>query len=157
MEANRLAEKQSFHTTLHQTGNNTGIVVPPEVVEALNAGKKPAVTVTLNGQYSYRNSIASMGGRYLISFSSDHRAASGIKGGDEIDVELELDTAPRTVEVPDDFQAALDEDEAAKTFFESLAYSHRLRHVLAINDAKTPETRTRRIEKALEMLRAGKK
>ncbi len=152
-----MADKQTFHTTLHQTGNNTGIVVPTEVVEALNAGKKPAVTVTLNGQYSYRNSIASMGGQYLISFSSDHRAASGITGGDEIDVELELDTAPRVVEVPEDLQAALDNDVTAKTFFDGLAYSHKLRHVLAINDAKTPETRTRRIAKALEMLRAGKK
>jgi hypothetical protein len=152
-----MADKQSFHTTLLQDGNNTGIVVPPEVVDALNSGKRPAVSITVNGGYTYRNTVTVMGGQYMISFSSAHRAASGIAGGDEIDVELELDTAPRTVEVPDDFQTALNSDEAARVFFGSLAYSHKLRHVLAINDAKTPETRARRIEKAMEMLHDGKK
>jgi hypothetical protein len=152
-----MAEKLTFHTTLHLTGRNTGIIVPPEVVDALGAGKKPAVAVTVNNHYTYRSSIASMSGQFMIPVSAERRGEANIAGGDEIDVALELDTTPRTVEVPEDFRAALDADEHAKTFFEGLSYSNQLRHVLSINDAKTPETRTRRIDKALETLRAGKK
>lgn len=148
-----------FHTTLFQAGdmNATGIEIPPEIVEALGAGKRPAVTVTLNDTYSYRNTVAVMGGRYMVGVSAAHRAAAGVKGGDEIDVEVQLDSAPRVVDVPADFQTALDADREAKRFFENLAYSHKSRHVLTINDAKTPETRQRRIEKAVAMLREGKK
>lgn len=145
-----------FQTTILQTGNNTGIEVPVEVVESLGAGKKPAVVVTV-GDYSYRSSIASMGGKFLIPLSAERRVESGIKGGDAVAVELTLDDAPREVVVPEDLSAALSGDAAAQAFFDKLAYSHKLRHVLAINDAKTPETRQRRIDKALEMLRAGKK
>jgi hypothetical protein len=149
---------QTFRATLLQSGKTaTGIEVPPAVVEGLGAGKKPAVTVTLNGNHTYRTSVGSMGGKFMLPDSAEQRAGANVAAGDEIEVRIELDTAPRTVEVPADFQAALEDDEAAKTFFESLAYSHKLRHVLAINDAKTPETRARRIEKAIEMLRAEKK
>jgi hypothetical protein len=130
--------------------------VPPEVIEALGGGKKPKVAVSING-FEYRSTVAVMGGKFMISFSSDKRAASGIKGGDPIDVTLELDTTPREVDIPADFAAALDAEPAAKTFFDSLAYSHQLRHVLSITDAKTDETRTKRIAKAMDMLRAGKK
>jgi hypothetical protein len=152
-----MAEKQIFHTTLHLTGRNTGIIVPPEIVEALGAGRKPAVSVTINDNYSYRSSIASMGGQFMIPVSAERRDEANIAGGDEIDVALELDTEPRTIEVPEDLQAALDNNEAAKTFFDSLSYSNKLRHVLSINEAKTPETRARRLEKAMETLRTGKK
>ena len=96
-----------FETTMSLSGNNTGIEVPPEVIEGLGAGRKPPVVVTVNG-YEYRSTVAVMGGRYLIPFSSDKRAATGIQGGDPIVVDLEVDTAPRTVEVPDDLAAALD-------------------------------------------------
>lgn len=137
--------------------NATGIEIPPEVVESLGAGKRPAVTVTLNDRYSYRNTVAVMGGAYMVGVSAAHRAAAGIKGGDEIDVELQLDTAPRVVDVPEDFQAALDAEPEAKAFFEALSYSNKSRHVLGINDAKTPETRQRRIDKAVATLREGKK
>ncbi|NEC21509.1 DUF1905 domain-containing protein, partial [Streptomyces parvus] len=95
-----------FSTTMFQTGNNTGIEVPEDVVEALGAGKRPPVNVTVNG-YAYRSTIAPMGGQYLIPFSSDKRKATGIGGGDAIEVELTLDTAPRTVEPPEDLAAAL--------------------------------------------------
>lgn len=145
-----------FKTTILQTGNNTGIEVPPEVVEGLGGGKKPAVAVTVSG-YSYRSSIAVMGGKFLIPLSAERRAESGIKGGDAVEVELALDDKPREVTVPDDLAAALAGDAAAKTFFETLSYSNRLRHVLSVTDAKTPETRQRRIDKVLEMMRAGKK
>ena len=96
-----------FSTTMFQMGNNTGIEVPADVVAALGAGKRPPVVVNVNG-YEYRSTVAPMGGKYLLPFSADRRTESGIKGGDAIDVELTVDTAPRTVEIPDDLQAALD-------------------------------------------------
>ena len=145
-----------FETRIFQSGNNTGIEVPAEVVEGLGGGKKPAVAVTVSG-YSYRSSIAVMGGKFLIPLSAERRAESGIKGGDAVEVELALDDKPREVTVPDDLAAALAGDAAAKTFFETLSYSNRLRHVLSVTDAKTPETRQRRIDKVMEMMRAGKK
>ncbi len=145
-----------FKTTILQSGNNTGIEVPAEVVESLGGGKKPAVAVTV-GNYAYRSSIAVMGGKFLIPLSAERRAESGIKGGDAVEVELALDTQPREVVVPEDLSVALAGDAAAKAFFETLSYSNKLRHVLSITDAKTPETRARRIDKALETLRSGKK
>ena len=94
-----MAATASFSSTLLLDGNNTGIEVPDEVVEQLGAGKRPPVIVTVNG-FTYRSTVAVMGGRNLISFSSDKRAATGLAGGDAIEVTLELDTEPRTVEVP---------------------------------------------------------
>lgn len=135
----------TFRTTLIATGKNTtGIQVPEEIVSALGPGKRPAVNVTINGTFQYRTTVAPMGGAYWIPVSAERRDGAAIKAGDAI-------------EVPQDFQAALEGDPAAKQFFDSLAYSHQLRHVLAITDAKTPETRQRRIDKALEMLREGRK
>ena len=131
-----------------QTGNNTGIEVPPEIMEALGAGKKPPVVVTVNG-YEYRSTVAVMGGRYLIPFSSDKRAATGIGGGDAISVDLEVDTAPRIVELPADFAAALDATPGAREAYERLSPSHRKAHVTAIESAKAAETRQRRIDAAV--------
>jgi hypothetical protein len=146
-----------FQTTIEQNGKTaTGMVVPEQVVEGLGAGKKPAVSVTING-YTYRSTIASMGGRFLLPVSAENRAGAKVAAGDEVEVEVELDTAPREVTVPPDFAAALDQDTEAKQFFEKLAYSHKLRHVLAIDQAKSPETRQRRIEGAIKMLHEGKK
>lgn len=146
-----------FQATLQLNGKTaTGIEVPPEIVEALGNGKRPAVKVTI-GSYSYRSTVAPMGGKFYLPVSAEHRTAAGIAAGDAIEVELALDTAPREVEVPDDFATALAGDAAAKGFFDSLSYSDRRRHVLAIAEAKTPETRQRRIVKAMELLRAGKK
>ena len=147
--------KQTFRAILHQTGNNTGIVVPPEIVEALGAGKKPAVNVTVDG-FAYRSTIATMGGKFMIAFSSDKRAATGLKGGDAITVTLDLDEAPRTMAVPPDLQAALDKDKAAKAHFATLSYSNQRRHIDPINDAKSPHTRARRIEKSVALFREGK-
>lgn len=147
--------KHTFKTTLLQQGNNTGIEVPAAVIEALGAGKKPAVNVTVNG-FAYRSTIAVMGGRNLIAFSSDKRAATGLAGGDAIEVTLELDTAPRIMEVPADLQKALDKNKAAKAYFQTLSYSNQRRHIDPINDAKTPETRARRIEKSVALFGEGK-
>ena len=126
-------------------GNNTGIEVPPEVIEALGAGRKPPVVVTVNG-YEYRSTVAVMGGRHLIPFSSDKRAATGIQGGDPIVVDLEVDTAPRTVEVPDDLAVALDGAPGARAAFDALSPSARKAHVTAVEGAKAAETRQRRID-----------
>ena len=136
------------------SGNNTGIEVPPEVVESFGAGKRPPVVVTVNG-YEYRSTIAPMGGLFLIPFSSDKRAATGIRGGDPIVVDLELDTAPRTVDVPDDLAIALDATPGAREAWERLSPSHKKAHVTAIEGAKAAETRQRRIAKAIEALTGG--
>jgi len=144
-----------FRTTLELAGKTaTGFKVPAEVVEALGQGKRPPVRVTING-YTYRNTVAVMGGAFMLGVSAEHRAAAGVQAGDEIEVDLELDTAPREVTVPPDFAEALDQDSEAKQRFDSLAYSHKLRHVLAIEQAKTAETRQRRIAKAISDLRQG--
>ena len=127
------------------SGNNTGIEVPPDVIEALGAGRKPAVTVTVNG-YEYRSTVAVMGGRHLIPFSSDKRAATGIQGGDPIVVDVEVDTAPRTVEVPDDLAAALEATPGARAAFDALSPSARKAHVTNVESAKAPETRQRRVD-----------
>lgn len=145
-----------IRTTIVQgTKNTTGIEVPPEVVEALGAGKRPPVTVTLNG-YTYRSSIASMGGKFMISLSAENRGKAGVAGGDELDVDIELDTAPREVEVPQDFAAALEAEPAARETFDKLSYSNKSWHVLQVQGAKTDETRQRRIAKSVATLAAGK-
>ncbi len=145
-----------FTTEIKATGaNTTGIVVPPEVVEGLGAGKRPPVKVTFNG-YTYPTTIASMGGDFMISVSSAIRSAACVKAGDAVEVEVELDTAPRVVELPADFTSALEAEPAARAFFEGLSNSNKKRFVLPIEDAKTPETRLRRIEKAVASLREGK-
>ena len=143
-----------FETRMTQTGNNTGIEVPFEVIEALGGGRKPPVVVTVNG-YEYRNTVAVMGGKYMISFSSDKRAATGIGGGDPIVVDLELDTAPRTVEVPDDLAAALDAAPGARSAFDALSPSMRKAHVTAVEGAKAAETRQRRIDGIVAKLTAA--
>ena len=143
-----------FTTAVLQTGKTTtGLVVPDEVVDELGGGKRPKVTVTINGK-TYRSSVASMGGRYLVGVSAENRALTGVSGGEVVEVALELDTAPREVEVPADFAAALEVVPDAKAVFARQSYSHQRAHVDAINGAKAPETRRRRIDKAIEMLQA---
>lgn len=145
-----------FHTTILQSGKTaTGIVVPEEVVEALGSGRRPPVRVTING-YTYRNTIAVMGGEYMVGVSAEHRAGAQVAGGDEVDVEVELDRAPREVTVPDDLAAALDAEPAARATFDGLSYSNRSWHVLQVTGAKTDETRQRRIAKSVETLRDGR-
>jgi hypothetical protein len=148
--------KQRFKTTLVASGKNiTGIVVPDAVVEGLDGGRKPAVVVTVNG-YSYRSSVAWMGDRFMVGLSAERRTESDLNAGDKLDVTLEVDTAPRVIEVPPDLQAALDKNKAAKTYFATLSYSSQRRHVDPIAAAKSPETRARRIEKSVALFREGK-
>lgn len=147
-----MTEPVTFRTTIAQARvNATGIVVPPEAVESLASGRKPAVVVTVEG-YTYRSTVASMGGRYLIPVSGEHRAASGVVGGQEVEVTLTLDTEPRVVEVPADLREALDADDAARASYESLSYSRQRALVEPIGAAKTHETRARRLAAALAAL-----
>lgn len=134
---------ETYRTTMLLTGRNTGIPVPEEVLEALGGGRRPAVAVTVNG-YRFSSTVGSMGGRFLIPFSAARREESGIAGGDEIEVELALDETPRETPVPTDLAAAVDAASAADAWA-ALAPSRRKAHVVAVEGAKTPETRARRI------------
>ena len=148
-------QQVTFETTVAATGNNTGIVVPDEVMARLAAGKRPPVAVTVNG-YDYRSTVAVMGGRYMIGISAAIRAATGLTGGDPIRVTLAVADTPREVDVPADFAAAMAEDGQVGAFFEKLSNSLQRYHVDTINAAKTAETRQRRIEKAVALFREGK-
>lgn len=140
-----------FKTKIVQIGNNTGISVPPEIIEKFAAGKKPAVVVSLN-RYTYRSTVAVMSGKYMISLSAENRKNANVKGGDELEITITLDTEPRTVELPDDFQKELTKNKDAKSAFEKLSPSRQKAIVVSINEAKTEETKVKRIEKAIKSL-----
>jgi Bacteriocin-protection, YdeI or OmpD-Associated/Domain of unknown function (DUF1905) len=145
-----------FRATIQQSGKTTtGIQVPEEVIEALGSGKRPAVRVTING-YTYRSTVAVLGGRSMVGVSAEHRAGAGVAGGDEVDVDIELDTAPREVSVPADLAAALDAEPAARRTFDGLSYSNKSWHVLQVEGAKTDETRQRRIARSVDILKQGR-
>jgi hypothetical protein len=149
--------RQTFKAELIKgDGDTTGFVIPDKVVDAFGQGKKPKVTVTLNGTFSYPNTVAVMGGKYMIGVSKERRKLAGVSASQLIDVTLELDTAPRVMEVPPDLQKALDKDNAANAYFATLSYSNQRRHIDPINDARSPETRARRIEKSVALFHEGK-
>jgi hypothetical protein len=146
----------TFRATLLSGGKTaTGIHVPDEVVAALSTSKRLRVRVTM-GSYTYRSTVAPMRGRSMLPVSAEVREGAGVAAGDELQVVLELDDEPREVTVPPDLTAALDGESEAVRFFEGLSYTNRLRFVLSIEGAKTPETRQRRIEKAVSALREGR-
>ena len=148
-----MSASTSFSTTLWSSGGNTtGIRIPEAAIEALGRGKRVPVIVTVNG-YSFRNTTAFMGGEFLVGVSAAHRAASGLQAGDPIDVTLEVDDAPRVIEVPPELAAALATDPAAAAAWQKLSYSHQRQHAEAIEGAKSADTKARRVEKALELLR----
>ena len=145
-----------FRATILLAGKTaTGIRVPAEVVAALGPSRRPAVRVTIEG-HAYRSTVAPMGGEFMLPVSAEHREAAGVAAGDEVDVDLELDTEPRVLEVPADLSAALDGDAGARRRFDGLSYSKKQRFVLPVEQAKTAETRQRRIAKAVEALREGR-
>jgi hypothetical protein len=146
-----------FRTTVERGGKTaTGLLVPDEVVAALRAGKRPPVQVTVGG-HTYRTTVASMGGRFLVPLSAENRTAAGVAAGDDVEVDVLLDTAAREVTVPADLVDALEHDDQARQFFDDLAYSHRKEWVRWIEESKKIETRTSRIVRAVESLRAGKR
>lgn len=145
-----------FRTTVQQAGKTaTGIQVPEEVVEALGSGRRPPVKVTING-YTYRSTVAVVGGAHMVGVSAESRAGAGIAGGDEVEVDIELDTAPREVAVPADLAAALDAEPNARRTFDKLSYSNKSWHVLQVAGARSEETRQRRIAKSVATLKEGR-
>ena len=145
-----------FHTTIQQGGKTaTGIQIPDDVIAALGAGKKPPVKLTVNG-YSYRSTVATVDGDFMVGLSAAHRAASGLRGGDDVEIEIELDTEPRIVELPADFAAALEAEPRAKATFDKISNSLKGYHVSQVTGAKSDETRQRRIQKSISVLREGK-
>ena len=145
---------QKFRTTLWSSGgNNVGIVVPEEVVTAFGRGKRVPVVVTIDAGHQYRSTIASMGGKFLISFNAATRKITGRGAGDEVEVRLDVDDAPRTVEVPEDLAAELAGDDTAKAAWDGLSFSKQRTHAESITGAKAADTRARRVAKVLDALR----
>jgi hypothetical protein len=134
----------------------TGIPVPDEVIAALGSSKRPPVTVTVTLQgYTYRTTVARMGGRYLVPLSAENRTAAGVAAGDEVTVDIALDDAPREVDLPDDLAAAM--DDAARTTYDALAYTHRKEWVRWVEEARRPETRATRVARTVDALREGRR
>jgi hypothetical protein len=142
----------TFNTTIKGTPDGpAGIEVPPEVIAELGTSKKPPVKITLAG-YTYRNTVAVMDGKFMVSLSKANREASGVKAGDTLDVTIEVDTEPRTVEVPEDLAEALAAKPGATEAFEKAAPSRKKEFVRQVEEAKSQETRERRIAKIVDSL-----
>jgi antitoxin component of MazEF toxin-antitoxin module len=143
-------------TTLVPRGPAAAVVLDDEHVAVVGEGaKRFPVVATVNG-YTWRTSVARMGGEFLVGLNRAVRQEAGVEAGDTVDVELELDTAPREVEVPQALADALAADDEAREAFDRLAYTHRKEYARWIEEAKRDETRRRRLAQALEMLRQGK-
>ena len=150
-ESTKKSKPITFHTTILRTGKNTaGIQVPEEVIEKLGSNKRPLVRVTIK-KYTYRSAVAVMGGKFMIGVSAENRQAASVQGGEEVDVTIELDLEPRTVELPKDLKAALI-DAGALEAFKNSAPSMRKEYVRQVEEAKAQETRERRIAKIVEKL-----
>jgi hypothetical protein len=143
-----------FRTTLVRgDGTTMGMIVPPEIVEQLGKGKRPPVKVTING-YTYRSSVAVMGGKFMVGVANEHRKPAKVENGGTVDVTLELDLEKREVTVPPELAKALSKDKAAKTAWDKLSYSHQRQHAEPIANAKAEDTKARRVAKTMEMLKA---
>ena len=146
-----------FRATLESSGRTaTGIAIPAEVVAALGGGRKPPVRITLGG-HTYRSTVATRGGRYLVGVSAENRRLAGVDAGDELHVDIELDTSPREVAVPADLADALAGDPEARRFFDGLSFSQKQWYVLPLEQARWPDTRRQRVARAVGMLREGRK
>jgi hypothetical protein len=146
-----------FRTTVELGGKTaTGLEIPEDVLAAIGSGKRPAVRITVGG-HTYRTTVASRGGRFLVPLSAENRAAAGVAAGDDVEVDIQADTAPREVTVPGDLADELAHDSTAQHFFDTLSYTHRKEWVRWIDEAKKPETRKARIAKTVAALRAGKR
>ena len=145
-----------FTATLVPRGPAAAIVLDDQQVATVGEGaKRFPVAATVNG-HTWRTSVVRMGGEYLLGLNREVRRAAGAEAGDTVDVVLELDTAPREVDVPEALATALDGDPEARAAYERLAYTHRKEYAQWIAEAKREETRQRRVAQALEMLRAGR-
>ena len=146
-----------FRTVLIEQGKSaTGIEVPDDIIEALDAGKRFPVKVTI-GDYSYRSTLTPYRGKNLISMSSENRAGAGVGPGEEIEVDVVVDTEPRVAEVPAELRAAIESDAEAAAFFETLSFSAQRTYVTWVESAKQEATRASRLAKTVEYLREGRK
>lgn len=144
-------ERMRITTTVEASGGTTtGLPVPEEVALSFGRGRKVPVLVTI-GDHSYRSSLVFYRGQFVVSLSAANREAAGVAAGDEVEVDLEVDDAPRTVDVPDDLARALD-DAGARESFDALSFSRQRAIVEPVASAKAAETRQRRIEKAVASL-----
>jgi hypothetical protein len=143
-----------FRAKVIPSGNATAVEVPTDVMKALGSGPRPLIAVTVNG-HMWRSRVALMRGQRLVGISAANRAASGIAEGDVVEVDLKLDTEPRVVPEPPDLAKALNDDPEARAVFERLPYGLKRKHVAAIEEAKTPEVRQRRIAKLAATMRSG--
>jgi hypothetical protein len=134
------------------SGNTAGFVIPDEVVEELGGGRKPKVVVTV-GEHTWRSSVVNMGGEFMLGMSLANREAAGVAAGQVLDLDVVLDTAPRTVDVPDDLAAALDREPSAREAWAGWSFTRQKEAARLLTEAKKPETRERRLEKVLSELR----
>lgn len=129
----------------------TGLPVPSSVIDALGSGKRPPVVVTINGSYTYRSTVGVMDEQFLVPLSAEHRESAGVAAGDTVEVTLVVDTQPRVIDLPDDLVAALQEA-GVRAAFDTLSNSRQRALADPVSQAKAPETRARRIAKAVEAL-----
>jgi bacteriocin resistance YdeI/OmpD-like protein/uncharacterized protein DUF1905 len=145
-----------FNAQLQPRGPAVAVVLDNDQVAVIGEGaKRFPVVATVNG-YTWRTSVARMGGEFLVGLSKEVRLRAGVEAGDDVEVRLELDAAPREVDVPEALAAALASDPQANASFERMAFSHRKEYARWIAEAKKEETRERRVAQALQMIRAGK-
>ena len=143
----------TFHTTILKNDKNAaGIEVPAEIIQQLGTSKRPLVRVTIR-KHTYRSAVAVVGGKFMVGVSAENRQAAGVQGGDEVDVTVELDLEPRTVEIPKDLKSALLEAGTLEAF-EHSAPSMRKEYARQVEEAKAQETRERRIAKIVEKLKS---
>ena len=152
-----MPEPVRITATLQARGPAAAVLLTDEQLAEIGQGAKtPAVTVTVNGGYTFAGRIGRMGGDTLLGFNKANRTAAGVEAGDEVELLITLDDGPREVDVPADLAAALDADPAARKGFDALAYSHRKEYARAVAEAKRPETRERRIADTVAKAREGK-
>ena len=144
-----------FRAQLQPRGPAAAVVLDDaQVAEVGEGARRFPVVATVNG-YTWRTSVARMGGEFLVGLSQEVRQGAGVQAGDEVDVTIELDSAPRDVEVPEALAAALAADPRAKAAFDGMAFTHRKEYARWVAEAKRDETRQRRVQQAVEMIRAG--
>jgi hypothetical protein len=143
-----------FKATIIPSGNATGVEVPAEAMAALGPRARPPIAITING-HGWRSRVALMRGQRLVGISAANRAAAGIAEGDVVEVDLELDEAPREVAMPADLAGALGGDPSARAAFDRLPFGLKRKHVAAIEEAKSAEVRERRIEKLVASVRSA--
>jgi hypothetical protein len=144
-----------FRATIQLDGKTaTGVSVPDDVIAALGGGNRPRVRVTLRG-HTFQTTVARMGGTFKFPVSAAVREQARVAAGDELNVEIELDNTPRQLGIPAALAEALDRHPDAKRAFDRLSHTNRKRHALAVEGAKTEETRQRRLAKILGELQTN--